>query len=128
MRNTVILGIVVALIIGFAGGFAVGRAKYKPLLEKQSQDIITRDNMIKTMKEETSRNMMKQKQEVSYGVQNGKLVSNANGAMVPVSEDIIFPNKTKIGKDGTVTRLDGTKFKLGSGEWLVVNSSSESAK
>ena len=127
MRNTVILGIVVALIIGFAGGFAVGRAKYKPLLEKQSQDIISRDNMLRMMKDETSKNMMKQKQEVSYGVENGKLVSNTDGKMSEISTDVTFPSKTKIGKDGTVTRADGTKFKLGSGEWLIV-SSTESAK
>ena len=60
-------------------------------------------------------------------VENGKLVSNTDGKMSEISTDVTFPNKTKIGKDGTVTRADGTKFKLGSGEWLIV-SSTESAK
>ena len=127
IRNTVILGIVVALIIGFAGGFAVGRAKYKPLLEKQSEDIIARDNQLKMMKDTASQQMMEQKKEVTYGIDNGQLVSNENGKMTAVSADISFPNKTKIGKDGTVTRADGTKFKLSSGEWFAVTST-ESAK
>lgn len=128
IRNTVILGIVVALIIGFAGGFAVARAKYKPLLEKQSGDIITRDNELKILREAASKQTTESKNDVLYGIQNGKLVVNDNGNITFAVTDVSLSNKTKVGKDGTVTRSDGSKFKLESGEWYSVNTSTSSAK
>ncbi|MGE5042355.1 MAG: DUF6799 domain-containing protein [Candidatus Levyibacteriota bacterium] len=121
MKNTVILGIVVALIIGFSGGFAVARGRYLPILEGQSASTIAKDGEIKALKEKIVSAPVVKK-EVSYGLENGKLMVNDNGKLSATTEATLV-NKTKIAADGTVTRGDGTKIKLVNGEWYSASTS-----
>lgn len=123
MKNTVILGIVVALIIGFSGGFAVARSRYRPIMEEQSSAIIAKDNELKALKEKTASEAAVKK-EVLYGLENGKMMVQENGKVSAAADIIALPNKTKIAKDGTVTREDGSKIKLLDGEWYAVSTTS----
>lgn len=118
MRNTIVALSLVAVIIGFAGGFTVARLRYKPLLNANSEAIIAKDAQIKDLKEMVSQESQKVAEVAgtTFEMINNQMVVETAGSTSAVTKDVLLPDGTTVMSNGTVMKKDGSKIKLTEGE------------
>lgn len=100
--------ILVALLVAFAGGYLVARAKYKP-------QILTLSNMVDSKSVE----MERIKDNANKVVMNDmKMWVVKDGIVTEMTEVVTLSNGYKVGPDGMVTITDGTTMQLEENEAL----------
>lgn len=118
MRNTIVAIALVALILGFIGGFTVARQRYKPLLQANSDAIIQKDAEINKLNAQAMEVEKAKTADTSttYMIKEGKMMVEKEGLTDAVSKDVTLADGTKVMVNGTVMKKDGTKIKLSEGE------------
>ena len=54
-------------------------------------------------------------------MKNGQLLFLKNGEMIPLTEEMLLVDGTRIGLDGSVTMADGTSRVIGEGQAVLVD-------
>jgi len=101
----------VALVVAFAVGYFVARAKYKPQLVELSKMILDKDQAMEKIKSNANKVTMK----------DGKVWIVENGMARMMDSDTMMTNGDKVLQDGTVVKSDGTKTTLKNGEAIDMN-------
>ncbi len=122
MRNTIVATIVLALIAGFAGGFAVARQRYVPLLEQNSKLIISKDSELKTLKEQDAQIEDVQSNDAftTYFLEDGKLMVDDGASISAVTKEASISGGTRIMVNGTIVKQNGNRIILSPGEFFGV--------
>ena len=65
----------------------------------------------------------REKQQMDYGVfmKNGSVIEVKNGMQVKMYDSMTMLDGSKVSPDGTISKLDGTKFKLQEGQRITLN-------
>ncbi len=98
--------VVVALIIAFAGGYLVARAKYKPQILELNKMVAEKDKTMEKVKSDANRVVMKD--NVIWVIQNG--------VMSTLDSEMSFTNGDKINSEGKITQKDGKEVLLQNGD------------
>ncbi len=98
--------LVVALIIAFAGGYLVARAKYKPQILELNKMVADKDKTMEKMSADANRVVMK----------DGAIWVIQNGVMRALDQEMSFKNGDKITAEGKITQKDGKEVLLQDGD------------
>ncbi len=122
MRNTVVAIIVIALIGGFLGGFAVARERYNPLLQANSRLIIAKDAELTSLraKNTQAQELQDENSSTMYFVQAGKLMMDDGASISAVSKEASLSGGVKIMVNGTVVKPNGNRIVLSENEFFGV--------
>jgi hypothetical protein len=98
--------LVIALVIAFAGGYLVARAKYKPQILELNKMVADKDMTMEKMKSDANRVVMK----------DGAIWVIQNGVMSALDHEMSFTNGDKINSKGKITQKDRKEVLLQDGD------------
>lgn len=100
--------ILVALLVAFAGGYLVARAKYKPQILTLSNMVDSKSAEMEQIKDNANKVMMN----------DTKMWVVKDGIVTEMTEVVTLSNGYKVAPDGIVTVTDGTTMQLEENEAL----------
>lgn len=110
-NNTLMWAVVIALAIGFLGGYFIARTKYKAQISIISSMVAEKAAEVDTLKASNNRIIMV----------NGEMMVEKDGDITKMDKDLELSNGTKVSIDGTVEKKDGTNTMMRDGDSMMMN-------